>query len=469
MSIFDLYESAQTNPEPGSWWIDPATGDYYQANGRGYFEMIFAGKDGQHESKSYKFAERTDLVPYVPGEADYITEDQYIDMSIFAESNGHNLTWLLNRLQANGVNLNEHEELPGVYTPDPVPRVVRDKIVAQLEAEQVQPLTWSRALKAASDKGIAGGLSDIVIRAHFQPIITEHGKTQKAIDAINERIYKLLAQESEPKQLPATVCNEDGEVLNIDDIVEALGLDTYGLKKLGLLKVEEFQINDDASANWFVSRVRALQHKCEAIAEMAGLAIGENLRHIEGMLWRYGPELKAHSESQLKLKKDGTYRSKNVKYLEGAVFFRKGGGWSISDYAELQAWADSLPNYQHKYREALEKILELSEGGIEKIAREALAWESPIDQYPISIVRKVDKRKILKLAEEGVKIPGVTKSPVNELSVMSIGGKRAWSIKKLKESLVLNTDKYKLLTVADDDGETVDVEISDVEAVNPNE
>lgn len=421
-----------TTPRTG-FYLDPDTGDTYEASKFGYYEQIhstnYGDVRGVIDSRAIKFKDAPQFLP----KEHFATGSDYIDLHELTTRKGLDLTWLMNKLQERGVNLNEGP--PGILAPGPIPLAVHQSLVVELEAGIHQAPT-PQAL------ALAMYAQNVVTSEYVQATCPVMRKPELNI-----------------------VTNEDGEVLNIQDVYEALGLDDQRvLEKLGIVRPEQYRIYDRDSANWFITIIRAMQSKADRIAEMAASGIQEQLRYMSAMLYRYGPELKDYNASILPLKKDGSYRQKNVKYEEGAVYFRKGGGWAVTDYGELQAWADSLPNYQHKYREALEAILNItSEPGVEKIAQAALDWKSPIDDYPINIVRKVDKRKILKTAEQGAKIPGVTKSDVKELQVMSIGGTKAWSLKKLKESLVLKTDQYKLLNMADDDTEGATNEDNDVD------
>lgn len=250
-----------------------------------------------------------------------------------------------------------------------------------------------------------------------------------------------------PPQLPALV-DEDGEVINQDWVDAHMGR-------------ESFVIDSEASADWFVSRVRELQDRCERIAEMAAAGITESLRHMAGMMFYYGPQLREYTEKQLSLTKKGTYRSKNVKYSQGAVFYRKVGGWVVSDRMELQKFIDSLQGREELYRAALERVQEhLREvvGTRDDIAlandiNAILNKQSPVEQFPVRIQRHMDTRKILKMCEAtGTAFPGCTFKETDELAVMQVGGKTAWSVNRVKAHLKgLKLDQYKQLTYDDDD------------------
>lgn len=247
-----------------------------------------------------------------------------------------------------------------------------------------------------------------------------------------------------PPQLPALV-DEDGEVINQDWVDAHMGR-------------ESFVIDSEASADWFVSRVRELQDRCERIAEMAAAGITESLRHMAGMMFYYGPQLREYTEKQLSLTKKGTYRSKNVKYSQGAVFYRKVGGWVVSDRMELQKFIDSLQGREELYRVCLERIRDHLRLGAEpelNIAEEidvVLEIKTALERFPVRIERHMDTRKMLKICEAtGKAFPGCTYKEPDELAVMQVGGKRAWTVQRVKAHLKgLKLDQYKQLSYDDD-------------------
>lgn len=276
---------------------------------------------------------------------------------------------------------------------------------------------------------------------------------------------------------------ETGEIENPEEIPGYLEMTQAEAQAFGIKAPEQFNIVDETTADWFVSRIRARQSRVERIVEMAVSVIKGELSAMCGMMWKYGGQLRQHSEARLEKKKNGQYRAKNVKFTEGAVHFKKVGGIKCLDGELIQTWIDGIVDYDQKYKATLE-WLAIQHGLAPDLKAEitkVLAWESQLDGLPIQRVRKFDVRDFVKvqkgLIEDAITksaalpedaapiapimLPGMVDNPVNETFFMSIGGARAWSLNKQADSLKsVGFDKYKgILGAGESDTDIVDAEV----------
>lgn len=242
----------------------------------------------------------------------------------------------------------------------------------------------------------------------------EYSEPEPAVPAIIKRDDDLLI-------------DENGEVVNPELLAQLLGMSVD--------KAMAFRVSDQQSAEWFIEKMVSLQSRMNTVSEMATLMINELLRYYAGMFFKYGMQLRSIVQPELEsdLNKEGKPRKKSKRYLTGAVFFVKEGGYRLRDKEELQKSIDELPQ---------EKLDLWIEAGL------------------VTIVRKVDVAKLTKLIklEQVSPQPGYEKLPVHEFGKMSLGTKASWSPAKLKKIVsAIKIDKGLLVREEEDD-EIIDVE-----------
>lgn len=104
---------------------------------------------------------------------------------------------------------------------------------------------------------------------------------------------------------------------------------------------KEFQITDDASADWALEKIMnaevrkaALEIKRRALLENLDAQIKEEQRRIDGLHFRFDNELTNYAKGKLNGK------TKTVKFTYGSVSFRTvKGGLRVVDAANALSWA----------------------------------------------------------------------------------------------------------------------------------
>ena len=407
-------------PAAGSRWVCPFTEIEYMANEHGYFEQFCAGRiEGKQVLKAGD-KEAEGLIPL----------EEWLAATTVIEA-------------VTGEIVEDETEKP---KPAKFDYQTELKMLAE---EAADVLGWSKQ----------------AFEAHAIPLQKQHGRTQACIDAIEERMREFEPVEPAKEDLPAPVVDEHGEVVNADEFILPW-LQEQELKQLfNLSTYEEFEVRDEQTADWLVRKIRESQQRAERIAQMATAGIQECLRYQQGMIGRYGYGLRQWAESQLVRTKEGSkkpYRSKNVKLSEGAVHFKKGGGWKCTNPYETQKFIDGIPSfYDHLAKEAREVLAyivdqdennrEASRDTLIEVAKRlaaALKFKSDLEAFPVTFARKFHKSKMAKACEDEP-VPGYEFVEVNELATMSIGdAKSGWTPKRIKDKM----DEIKI-EVIEDEGE----------------
>lgn len=220
-------------------------------------------------------------------------------------------------------------------------------------------------------------------------------------------------------------------VLHEHDILDMVEI--YGNEALGLeLESNAEILNSEEVARKIIECMTNIQSSIDRTAEMAAVIIKRKAQYLHYLSDKWTPFLKNIGITRLPVNAEGKPTKKNVRWLEGGLYFKKTGGATIEDSTELKhAIADYIPEPWHKTLDEINNLL---------------------SQYGASLDIKLDRTAILKkCTETGEVLPGVKFYPPDDFGQLKVGLQRGWTsrsaLAKIKAAFSTNESE------ASDDGE----------------
>lgn len=317
-----------------------------------------------------------------------------------------------------------------------------DAIEADLaELEEVAEGDAAKKLGTAVDSMDTSGVAETTV---LDAPIAEQQQSNTATAAIMESSTQTVEEvEGEVvPDLPATLGDcavdpETGELILSDDLLVQLGLSEEQSKR--------FAVTDEATATWVVEKILERQHKIEDVMISAASRVRRHVREINGLLGRFGNQLRDFAVSQLPRHKSGEKigrLSKKTYSLEiGEIKLETTGGVSLAPggQALLRAWG------REQVGDALAELQEVRDMLCAELHKQ---WGGAVT---LDVSVKVNATKAKALYKAGHIIPGFVHEPEHEAGSYSIAvGGKAWKLADGKKKL---TDALNAVSVKGENNE----------------